>query len=82
MLICIELSKMWWFIYLNVQYLLSIYLKILGVWGNIFYLSVIQSFASTFLLVIIKWTYEGYAKPENLGLCYRPIRMPNSITRQ
>ena len=27
-------------------------------------------------------TYERYNKPENLGFCYQPISMPNSIKRQ
>ena len=27
-------------------------------------------------------TYEGYTKPENLGFCYEPVNLPNSIARQ
>ena len=27
-------------------------------------------------------TYEGYTKPENLGFCYEPVNLPNSIDRQ
>ena len=44
------------------------YLKILGIWSNIFHL--------------IRKHEGAYTKPENLGFCYRPKSMPNNIIRQ